>query len=1353
MVLAEHASRSDGFRIVAPPISPAQRLAGWALISARVWALGWSLFVSGYLMAAQTGDPAAPVHPVDGSFVREWLVLGPFPSKEINIDLLAGAGGEANVRPKEGDAVTMPDGTRLTWTRLRSKDDWVSSDPAVGVSGLSIAYAYCELQTDQPCETEVRWGYYNPSFVWLNGKSVSGSNLVPGSRIDDSPVLPIRLGNGRNACLLKLPFDVEPWQFLFQPLPPSRARVDLQVTDAARKNIHKALVQFYDQGELVMQLRTDEFGKAVASLYPLAATYDLRVTYGETGTWLSDVAFLPGEQRKLDVSLQETVSISGQVLAMDGSPQSAIVVQAIPMGSSTNSTFQRRSKKLPSFSETVLTDTTGVFRFVNLRRGHYWLRAHSPDGFVAPMNPTNALGLTTLLVESGRPQTQLRFVFPEAKKGNWKILPVAQGLRAVPVLRIQPGPDGRLWIGTSESFLYAYDGLEMKLMASSPEIPGNVTHALHFSADGTLWVGTIGGISRSGEGGMKESSFNMSLLRKPITSIITGADGTLWFGGQSGLFQYAGGKLIDMTARKGLPSAHVNSLLRGRDGSIWVATFGGIVRFDGARSSRLDPFHGFSQRRAERLYQARDDAIWFSNAIDAPGAYRHNGKNWDRIGSEDGLLSDQVFGMAETSDGSIWFATSEGLSRLKGETVVNFTEHDGLGARAVYDIYADSDDVLWCATAQGVLRFDTKGFIRFTKQDGLDNSGGGTLPIFALEPDPSGGFWVGTEWGGLFHLDGDNLHSVVSDPPARYFRQIHRSRDGTCWFGTDIGIFKLESGRAVRTKALENRWIIALGSDDQGNFWYGHGWQGDGVSRFNPKTGETASFTTANGLPDNQVWSIAAGAEGAVWIGTSSGLARYRDGRMEDFREKLGIPTGAVFSLRRDTGNVLWISSRLGLHRLQGDERVSITATNGLPDQHVWCSARTQDGVIWMGTDRGGLLGYDGKAVTMIDRRDGLVGDRVFAIASDTDESLLLGFADGGLTRYRRTKTPPSVHLLAMQLNNQVVTNFAELPKIVTGNRVTFQYREIDLKTHPEKRQFSYRVAEPSGETVFAAVTKERHFDWTPQKGGAYTFEVQAIDRDLNYSAPVRLRMHVTVPWHANAWILTPVAGAFGGLLVWACVGLALYLRKSREAVLLQERVRIARDLHDHLGAGLTDLALAGDLVRQQIEQPGPAQIVAARLSESARELTRTMGEAIWIIDPDKDTLRSFLSFISNYAERFFAGSALRLRFEFPAEVPNVILSAELRRSLLMVVKEALNNLAKHSGASELRIKMELCDHDLLLSIEDDGRGFLMTEVAADRHGLVNMQQRMRDLGGQLRIESAVGRGTRVYARLPLPRK
>ncbi len=1337
--------------------------------------LGLACLLAGGPITAPGADLAAPVHHVDGSFVREWLVLGPSPSKELSIDFLAEAGGEANVRPKEGDAVMMADGTRLTWTRLRSTNDWVNSEPAVGFSGLSVSYAYCELQSEQACETDVRFGYDGPSLLWLNGNSVRPSFPRLGRSTDLAPVWPIKLGAGRNTCLLKFQFELEARHVIFQPLPPSRANLELLVTDSARQGVSGALVQFYDRGEVVARLKTDETGKAVACLYPLSETYDLRVTAGELGAWLFDVSTPPGERRELEVALTRAISISGKVMAMDGSPQTALVVDAIrvrdpssdPGGaapsrrldftdeqqpSSAENGRIRSLLPMPGFSATALTELNGTFQFVNLRPGQYRLRCHGPDEFVDPeaSQGTDASGSPVVAVQSGRPNEGIRFMVPDAKKGVWKNYPITQGLREVHPTNVHRTPDGLLWIGTDESFLYAYDGVEFKMMASAPEIPANQIHALEHGADGTLWIGTAGGVSRHVGGRTQRLSFGEGLAQQNVNDILSDPDGTVWFATGAGLCQYDGRNLVTLARPAGLPGEKIYALVRARDGALWMGTSQGLVRFDGADFTRLRPFDGFSAHDVRRFHEARDGAIWFADTLEG-GAYRYDGKTFSRLGLENGLLSDVIYDIAETSDGALWFATGRGLSKFNGTTVVNYLEEDGLSNRWVRDIFVDSDDVLWCANGWGVSRFDPKGFIRFTHRDGLGNSEGNAPEVLAIEPEPDGSVWIGTGWAGVFRSDGKKLRSVTSSSPKPYVRQIHRAADGTLWFGTDSGIMKQERGQMIRV--LERNWVIALSSDDQGNLWYGHGWNGGGLSRYNPRTGDETVFGKAQGLPDDQVWALEPSLDGGLWVGTSAGLARYRGGKIEDFRERLGIPTGAVFSIRRDADETLWINSHQGLHRWDGSKCVSITATNGLPDQHVWCSARTIDGKIWIGTDSSGLLGYDGKAVTVLDKRDGMSGNRVFTVKTNADDSLWVGFLDGGLTRYQPTKTRPSVRVRGVLLDDQTLTNFSKFPDITTGRRVTIQYQEIDQKTHPEKRQFWYRLANRSGETVFAAVTKDRRFDWTPQKAGAYSFEVQAIDRDLNYSEPARFSFRVGVPWYANAWITLPGGATFGGLMIWSFIARALYLRKSREAERLQERARIARDLHDHLGAGLTHLAMVGELVRQHADQSGDVQMLATRLSESARELTRAMGEVIWATDPDKDTLRSFASFVSNYAERFFAGSALRLRFEFPAEIPALTLTAELRRSLFMVAKEAMSNVAKHGQASELRVKLELCDHELRLSFADDGQGFSRTQVAEESHGLVNMEKRLHDLGGQLQIESAPGQGTRIHARLPLPKK
>ena len=187
------------------------------------------------------------------------------------------------------------------------------------------------------------------------------------------------------------------------------------------------------------------------------------------------------------------------------------------------------------------------------------------------------------------------------------------------------------------------------------------------------------------------------------------------------------------------------------------------------------------------------------------------------------------------------------------------------------------------------------------------------------------------------------------------------------------------------------------------------------------------AFTRNHGLPDENVWWLERTPGHGVWIGTGAGLVRADGDKIEDEGKRLGIPATSIHHLRRDASGTLWISTARGLYYWDGTNTISITATNGLPDERVWCSAKTPDGVIWMGSDSDGLIGCDGKAMTALDKRDGLPGNSVLALAADGDDSLWVGFLDGGLTRYRRSKSRPSVRLLEVSLGDRTLTNAANL--------------------------------------------------------------------------------------------------------------------------------------------------------------------------------------------------------------------------------------------------------------------------------------------------------------------------------------
>ena len=1277
---------------------------GWlieTLFEPSACLIACALILAGLPITVLPANNVAPVHDVDGSFVREWLVLGPFPSKDIEADFLADVGGESNVEPKEGDVVTRNDGTRLTWTRFRSQRDSVNLEQLFGIQPLSIAYVYCELSVDQATEIDVRGDCGDPAVLWLSGNKVGN---VPGRPwpfgfYDPPPVLPISFKAGPNFCLIKMKRAQEEWSFTFQPLPPERAHLNVHISDPDGKNVAGAVVHLYSEGKAAEKVTAGNTGSANAYVFPTAGVYDVHVTSERMEQWVFDVALSPGQRRNLDVVLSDTVSISGQVLAMNRSPQNAIVVQAIRVpespdsgraaapsrsyselprrpeisaerqlspteneptpsplpggelvagaqnkatpsttsggarlrgaltssGPSTQSGLQGLSPHrnnetqsllpLPSFSATTRTDTNGVYRFVNLRPGKYRLRCHGLHGYYYPDGGEDPDSVEPIDVESEQTHEVIDFVLPEIKKGVWKAVPFATRM-PLSHESVYRTPDGVLWIGTVDYTFQAFDGVEFETFELTDEPNGTVISIDH-SADGTLWIGSSAGISRVVDGQRKSVPFDDSLPRQRINDVLVDRDGTAWFATTSGLGKYDGRDFVTFSVKNGLPSNEVLSLLRSRDGALWIGTSLGLVRFDGANFAKPEsfPFEG----KVQALLEARDGAIWFGGvegvAAGREGAYRYDGISLLRLGKEDGFVHDGVLDIAETSDGVLWISTWGAISRFDGTTVVVYERADGLNGPHVYDIFTDSDDVLWCAAEGGLSRFDPNGFIAFSQRDGLFKPDGGPAGVVAIERDSDEHFWIGTEWKGVWRSDGRKLESL--DVGFRtHVPELRRTADGTLWMGTRNGIVKFDNGEIVQVLAQE--WVNALTSDAQSNLWYGDGWEGGGLSQFNPNTRENVTFTAEDGLPDNNVYAIETAANGGLWVGTESGPALYRNGRIEDLREKLGITTGAVWEIRRDSAEAVWISSAQGLHILEhiqndgradlpvrpnsrqneqsgvlalrteetptslrpsalnighrgsdalpypieegeaslsGFRRISITTSNGLPTQDIRCSVQTRDGIIWMGTSDRGLLGYDGKAVTSIDPRDSPIGNRVQALLVDEDDSLWVGSNDGGLTHYRPTRTSPSVRLIDVQMDDLILSEFSNLPSPEIKTRVAIQYQEIDLKTHPDKRQFWYEVKDPSGERLYAGVTKDRGFEWTPRKGGSYTFEVQAIDRDLNYSKPAQFTFRASVPWYLNAWITVPGAGTFAGLFIWAFIARALYMGKRREATRLREQL------------------------------------------------------------------------------------------------------------------------------------------------------------------------------------------------------
>ena len=277
---------------------------------------------------------------------------------------------------------------------------------------------------------------------------------------------------------------------------------------------------------------------------------------------------------------------------------------------------------------------------------------------------------------------------------------------------------------------------------------------------------------------------------------------------------------------------------------------------------------------------------------------------------------------------------------------------------------------------------------------------------------------------------------------------------------------------------------------------------------------------------------------------------------------------------------------------------------------------------------------------------------------------------------------------------------------------------------------------------------------------GEYRFRVSAcLPGGQPTGAEASLRVVVIPPWYrrGDVWLAIGLSAVAGAALAARQISLRR-LRRRLEAVeqahaLERERARIARDLHDEVGAGLTEIAMQTAWLRRDIEATAPPETLlrASKACQAAIDLTRSVDAIVWAVNPANDTLDRFVSYLTQATEQFTDAAGLAVRFDVPAQIPATPLAGTVRHGLFLIVREALNNAVKHARCHLIRLGVRLADAALTITVEDDGRGVIPNDSDHRSLGLESMQQRASELGGTLEVAPQPGGGTRVAVTIPMP--
>ncbi|MGV3531728.1 MAG: sensor histidine kinase [Chthoniobacteraceae bacterium] len=880
-----------------------------------------------------------------------------------------------------------------------------------------------------------------------------------------------------------------------------------------------------------------------------------------------------------------------------------------------------------------------------------------------------------------------------------------------------------------------------------------------------------------------------------VRSVALGKEGYLWVAAAEGLVRFDG---VRFTTIEPASEAENPAPLSPRflfpqpDGSMWVATAtGGLLRWDGKRLVTLwsaPPGDGAATAATQVLSDGvggtlvlHGEKVWrFKGADFSPvertreldALLREDREAWARRGRPGvGATSVQIRDQA----GRFWMTTTTGalvVSDPDGYTeTLTFLEE--AGERRILELLEDGEGNIWAAAGEsGLLQ------IRERRVQMINPAGKpGSQAAMALLEDRSGALWVGNRGGGIDRLlHGEVKHyDLAPGAVQRPIAALCEDPSATLWAATrDGSIFRLQDDafRTFPNAAAAPSKVAAIVADRSGTVWFG-GQQG--LAR---REGEI--FTAVSPVEEvGNVTALAPDDNGGVWIGTSAGaLRRFVNGRLETIPLPATLSRRAISGLLPEDDGALWAATLgSGLLHVQAGKVTQFSSAEGLPDSRLTCILADAVGHLWFGS-LGGVLrvkkqdlldviagGKPRLSWLQLDRSDGLLSRECgggFQPAGWRGRDGRLYFAT---VRGVASLQPDSVELNAtvppvvieeVRANGESRAWSEEAVRIGPGrSRVVFRYTALTLAA-AEKVKF--RVLLEGLEQEWRDLGDQRTAAYEAVPPGRYRFRVIAANADGIWNeegAALSLRVlphwWETAAFRMAAAVLAIVAAVGAGWLIARARmrrRLAkLEVQRAREA----ERARIARDLHDDLGASLTEISLLASLAAEEARPDPGGRDSLGEIAGKAQVLVTALDEIVWAVNPRHDTVRSFVDYLAASIGESLEAARIALRLDIPRELPPIPLEAERRHSLFLAVREAVNNAVKHSGATEILLRVQAAESSLEVTVRDNGRGFPAAAGPADfSEGMRNLKSRLTALGGECEIESQEQRGTTVRLQMPL---
>jgi ligand-binding sensor domain-containing protein/signal transduction histidine kinase len=937
---------------------------------------------------------------------------------------------------------------------------------------------------------------------------------------------------------------------------------------------------------------------------------------------------------------------------------------------------------------------------------------------------------------------------------------VSDGLPEDTIQALAETGEGQLWIGTTGG-LARFDGSRIKIQGSGLTQPmsSSSIFCLTFSKDGSLWAGTEGGgLLRLNSRGLKVYANREGLTDGFVRSVYEDDQSRLWVGTDDGLFVLEGEHLRRVDREPGLAPIAVHSITQDREHRIWVGGSRLIAINPDGTEREFDLPGAYSQNRVKRILQTRDGTVWVGTV---GGLESFQGGRFNVVSG----IHATVRSLLQTKDGTLWIGTiGNGLWTLQDGRLAQVNIPSLLPSETVLSIFEDDQEQIWIGTQAGLVRLNKTPVSVVALPEGGD-------PDFeTISGDDHGNVWVAAQR--LYLIRNGMARQVTYGGLTNIaVRNVYRARDGALWVGTDgSGAYRVY-GEEVRhytaPAQLTNNFIRGFMEGHDGAMWIA---TDEGLSRI--RQDGPHKFTEADGLAFFSTRSLLEDRTGSLWIGTDHGLSRWKDGHFQHDVATVALAQEKIWSILEDRGGALWFGTRdHGLYRYSHGAMQQFTTTLGLPSNSIYQILQDRTGSFWLTgpntiasipeaeMEQDHPSADQPLSVEVYSMPFGAEGAQMYGGRQPSgylapDDSVWFPTSRGiaRLARVAHAPEPiPRASLDEVVEDGRSVTLEDSLIVPAHVVRLSLAFTAISLRPQ-EGVRFRYKLENfdrtwniPAN--VLASVpAANRITTYTNLRAGHYRFRVQAFNaanpaNTTEFDLPI-----VKSPFFYEAWWFYVLCGAAVAGIGWSIYQIRVRQIRTRFAAVLNERSRLAREMHDTVIQGCTGISA---LLEAMASAAGDHQAEKDELLEYARQQARTtINEArhsIWNMrhEHEKDVdLIEALEGVATQTTREFGTTVA-----FEHDVEQMPVASSVAHEILMTVREAMYNSVQHSGIHHVELKLHAGSEGLTIVVADSGSGFspsIADGVQEGHYGIVGMHERMQRLGGRLELISAPGNGSTV---------